>query len=99
MGTFLKIIGISSLVFVAICIVESVTLSIVSENTPLGFDYSTEIVVDKSEKIPAAISNAIAKVVSKDFDLVYLCVRCTEIPALRYRVEARGIERGNLLAY
>ena len=38
MGTFLKIIGISSLVFVAICIVASVTSSIVSENTPLGFD-------------------------------------------------------------
>lgn len=66
------------------------------KNTPVGCDYTANVVVDKSEKVEYAVSNAVADVESRRFALVGVEVVHDRLTK-RWRVSAQGIERAKLL--
>lgn len=80
-----------------LCATILVTAAIESDNArQCGADYTKTITVDKAEKIPAALSNAIECIKSKGFVLTKLNIR-KPIGSGKCVITAGGKDLGNVL--
>lgn len=87
--------AIANIVIVLIFIAFAVFLfAALPEGLPS--DYECQITVDKCEKIPQAMTNAVNDVASRDFIVVDLDVKKYPL-AKTYGVTCRGITRARLL--
>lgn len=82
---------------VLICATILVTAAIESSNArQCSADYTKTITVDKAEKIPAALSNAVECIESKGFVLTKLSI-CKPIGSDKCVITAGGKDLGNVL--
>lgn len=80
-----------------LCAVALVTAASVSDNArQCGADYTKTITVDKAEKIPAALSNAVECIESKGFVLTKLSIS-KPIGSGKCVITAGGKDLGNVL--
>lgn len=73
-----------------------VALGITPAHKQVPCDYEKRIEVDKAEKVPQAITNAIQDVESRNFIVVNLQVRECFIDRT-FEVRAKGLDKGSLL--
>ena len=81
---------------IASVVIASVALLFIALPEGLASDYKCQIVVDKYEKIPQAMTNAVSDVTSRDFIVIGLDVEKYPL-SKTYSVTCKGITRARLL--
>ena len=86
--------------FFSVLILAFIVLVVIwatNTSTPIQYDYQSVVVVDKSEKVEWAISNAVQSVTSRNFVLTGIeIIHCT-FGCDKFVVKARGCERATIL--
>lgn len=83
---------------IVIGFIVPVIIWILTSNLVMKSDYTAEIVVDKSEKIPVALSNAMHRVTSKGFIINNISINHNANQG-KYTIKCGGIEEATLLKY
>ena len=81
---------------IASVVIASVALFFIALPEGLASDYKCQIIVDKYEKIPQAMTNAVGDVTSRDFIVIDVGVEKFPL-AKTYCITCRGITRARLL--
>lgn len=81
---------------IALVVIAFVAFLFIALPKRLPSDYKCQIIVDKYEKIPQAMTNAVSDVTSRDFIVIKLGVEKFPL-AKTYCITCQGITRARLL--